>query len=71
LLTFFDDKYAKRPIWWAILALIPIVNICWIVMGVIVWMDISKARGKEAWLGVLMIVPIANLVVPGYLAWSK
>ena len=57
---------AKKPLWWFILFLIPVVNI---VMAVIVWMGIAEARQKPNWWGILTIVPIANLVVPGYLAW--
>lgn len=60
-------QIAKKPLWWIILFLIPLVNI---VMAIIVWMEIAKALGKPEWLGILMIVPIANLIVPGYLAFS-
>lgn len=60
-------QIAKRPIWWIVLMLIPLVNI---VISIIVWMDIAVARGKPNWLGILMIVPIANFIVPGYLAFS-
>jgi hypothetical protein len=58
---------AKKPMWWFILFLIPLVNI---VMAVIVWMAIAEARNKPNWWGILTIVPVANLVVPGYLAWA-
>jgi Family of unknown function (DUF5684) len=58
---------AKKPLWWFILFLIPLVNL---VMLIIVWMAVAEARGKPNWWGVLMIVPLANLVVPGYLAWA-
>jgi hypothetical protein len=58
---------AKKPVWWIILCLIPLVNI---VIIIIVWMAIAEARGKPNWWGILMIVPIVNLIVPGYLAWS-
>jgi hypothetical protein len=58
---------AKKPVWWIILFLIPLVNI---VMVILVWMGIAEARGKPSWWGVLSIVPVANLVVPAYLAWS-
>jgi len=61
-------QIAKRPLWWIILFLIPLVNI---VIMIIVWMDIARARNKPEWLGILMIVPIANLVIPAYLAFSK
>jgi hypothetical protein len=58
---------AKKPMWWFLLFLIPLVNI---VIAVIVWMGIAEARQKPNWWGILMIVPIANLVIPGYLAWA-
>ena len=58
---------AKKPAWWFILFLIPLVGV---VMLIIVWMAIAEARGKPNWWGILMIVPLANLVVPGYLAWA-
>jgi hypothetical protein len=58
---------AKKPVWWIILCLIPLVNF---VIIVIVWMAIAEARKKPSWWGILMIVPFVNLIVPGYLAWS-
>jgi len=58
---------AKKPLWWFILCLIPLVNI---VIAIIVWMGIAEARGKPSWWGILMIVPFVNFIVPGYLAWS-
>jgi len=58
---------AKKPIWWIILCLIPVVNIVFVI---IVWMAIAEARHKPNWWGILLIVPVVNLIVPGYLAWS-
>jgi Family of unknown function (DUF5684) len=58
---------AKKPIWWFLLFLIPLVNI---VIAVIVWMGVAEARNKPSWWGILMIVPVVNLIVPAYLAWS-
>lgn len=58
---------AKKPIWWIILFLIPLVSI---VMAILVWMGIAEARNKPNWWGILMIVPLVNFIVPGYLAWS-
>ena len=58
---------AKKPVWWIILFLVPIVNI---IIIIIVWMGIAEARGKPNWWGILMIVPIVSLIVPGYLAWA-
>ena len=58
---------AKKPMWWFILFLIPLVNI---VIAIMVWMAVAEARGKPNWWGILMIVPLVNFVVPGYLAWA-
>lgn len=58
---------ARKPIWWFLLFLIPLVNI---VVGVIVWMGVAEARNKPNWWGILIIIPFVNLIVPGYLAWS-
>jgi hypothetical protein len=58
---------AKKPMWWFLLFLIPLVNI---VIAVMVWMAVAEARHKPNWWGILTIVPGVNLVVPGYLAWS-
>ncbi len=58
---------AKKPLWWFLLCLIPLVSI---VIFIIVWMAIAEARGKPGWWGILLIVPLVGLIVPGYLAWS-
>jgi hypothetical protein len=58
---------AKKPLWWIILLIIPLVNI---VVGIIVWMAVAEARGKPNWWGILLIVPVVGIIVPGYLAWS-
>jgi len=57
---------AKKPLWWFILLLIPLVNI---VIGIMIWMGVAEARGKPSWWGILIIVPVVGLIVPGYLAW--
>jgi hypothetical protein len=58
---------AKKPLWWFLLCLIPLVNI---VISIIIWMAVAEARGKPNWWGILLIVPVVNLIVPGYLAWA-
>ncbi len=58
---------AKKPIWWIVLLLIPLVNLIIIVM---IWMAVAEARSKPGWWGVLMLVPGVSFIVPGYLAWS-
>lgn len=61
-------QIAKRPAWWIVLMLIPIVNI---VVNVLLWMDISKRMGKPDWWGVIIgIVPIVNLIMILMLAFG-
>lgn len=59
---------AKKPLWWLLLCLIPVVNI---VIFIIVWMGIAEAVKKPNWWGILLIVPLVNIIVPGYLAWAN
>ena len=59
---------AKKPLWWAILFFIPIINL---VAVVIIGIGMAEARGKEGWIGALQIIPGVNLIVLGYLAFSK
>ena len=61
-------KIAGRSGLWTFLFFIPLLNV---IILVVVWMDIAKVCNKESWLGILMIVPIANLIIPGVLAFSK
>jgi hypothetical protein len=58
---------AKKPLWWIVLLIIPLVNI---VVAIIVWMAVAEARGKPNWWGILLIVPVVGIIVPGYLAWA-
>ncbi len=68
-------KIAGKPMWWLALFLlmfIPFVGpVIGLIIAVLLWMEIAAAVGKEKWLGILMIVPLVNLVIPGYLAFAK
>lgn len=59
---------AGKPWWWILLLLIPIINI---VIGIVIWMSITKNMGKNKWLGLLMLVPIVNYIFLAILAFSK
>lgn len=63
-------QIAEKPLWWVILAIIPCVNLAFIILSIFIWMAIAEKRGKPNWWGILIIVPFANLIVPGYLAFS-
>ena len=59
---------AGKPCWWVILLLIPFVNIFVIIY---LWMCICENLGRNKWLGLLTLVPVVNLILPGVLAFSK
>lgn len=53
-------QIAKKPIWWIILFLIPIVNV---VFAVIVWMAIAKTLGRPEWMGILLgVSPLLSII---------
>lgn len=57
--------------WLWLLAFIPIVgSIVSIALTIWWWWKISEARKRDGWLGILMIIPLANIIIMGYLAWS-
>lgn len=58
---------ARKPMWWIILMLIPLVNI---VIAIMVLVAICQARGKSGLLVIGFFVPIVNLIVLGYLAFG-
>ncbi len=59
---------AGKPCWWVILLCIPLVNA---IVGVYLWMCISENMGKNKMLGLLALVPVANLILMGMLAFTK
>ena len=54
--------------WYIFVLMIPFVNV---VFAVYVWMKISKACGKPDYLGLLVLVPLANILLPLYLAYGE
>jgi hypothetical protein len=54
--------------WWFLAYLVPGLNI----VAQIIWsLKIAKARGKSVWVGVLLLLPVANLFSFLYLAFSN
>jgi hypothetical protein len=67
-------KIAGLPYWWLfglLFSFIPILNLLVIALFVYVWYKIALALNKPGWIGILTIIPIVNLVVMGYLAFSE
>ena len=62
--------------WWTmfafLLSIIPVVGqFAFAAVGIWWFWKIAEARGKPGWWGVLMIIPVVNLVILGILAWGK
>jgi len=73
---YLECKIAGKPGWWLLLRifsnLIPFVGpVISIIVSIIIWMGIASARSKPSWLGILTVVPLLNLFLLGYLAFSK
>jgi len=69
-------QIGKVP-WWTLLIVvltgfIPVVGVL-VSLGIMVWWwwKIAEARHRPGWWGVLMLLPVVNLVLMGMLAWSK
>jgi len=61
-------KMAGRSGWWTLAFFVPLLNI---VIGIMWWWSIAEKRNKPGWLGILMIIPVVNFIVPGILAFSE
>ena len=69
-------KIADARLWTFIVFLlgifIPVIGSL-LTLGITIlwWWGIAEARNKSGFLGILMIIPLVNLVILGYLAWSE
>lgn len=53
--------------WYFLLLLVPCVNI---IVWVYIWWQICESRGRPGVLSLLMLVPIANFLLPPFLAFT-
>lgn len=60
-------RVAKRPIWWILLLLIPIVNL---VMAVLLLMALCERFRTNKWWGLFGFITPANLIIVYYLAYG-
>jgi hypothetical protein len=51
-------------------ALIIAALVVWAVVWISVWMDVCKNTGRASWLGLLIVLPVLNLVLLGTLAFG-
>ncbi|MFA5148458.1 MAG: DUF5684 domain-containing protein [Candidatus Omnitrophota bacterium] len=65
---FLSCKIGGLSYLWLLAFLVPFVNV---LVSIYIWYRISEVRGKPGLLALLMLVPVANLVFMGYLAFSE
>jgi hypothetical protein len=73
--VFLIIQIAKQP-WWHIFALllyfIPAVGgLAFLVVSAFWWWKIAESIKREGWQGILMVIPIVNLIMLGVFAWGK
>lgn len=55
-----------------LVAIIPVLGgLAVMVFYIYLWVKIAERRGFPNWYGVLIIVPLVNLILPGYIAWGN
>ena len=67
LQTFLLIEIAGKEWWWFLLLFVPCINI---VVAIMLWMAAAEAMNKPSWLGILMLLPVANIIIPFYLAYG-
>jgi hypothetical protein len=72
---YYAVRLAKMPGWYVLaylLGLVPFIGPI-AVAGFVIWQwwIIAEARKFPGWLGILMVIPIAQLIVPGVIAWAE
>jgi len=60
-------EIAGKELWWLLLCFIPCVNL---VIYIIIWMAIAERMDKPSWVGLLLLVPGLNILMPFYLAFG-
>ena len=60
-------KIADMSGWWTLAIFVPLLNT---IMMIIWWWRVAEARNKPGWLGILIIIPILDLIMPDIIAFS-
>jgi hypothetical protein len=72
MLPFLALGGGEVPTWFLpAMAVMIVAGLVYWVLFIIIWMAIARARNWPSWMGILMFVPLANLVIPGILAFSN
>ena len=68
-------QIAKLPGWYTfalLLGLIPFIgSIALIIFFIYLWWKISERISRPGWWGILLVIPIVNLVIIGVMAWGN
>jgi len=65
-------KLGEQNPWLILLSLIPgIGTLVVAILSIIATMKVCEKRGYDKFFGLLMLVPVANLILWGMLAWGK
>ena len=60
-------RAARMSGWWFLALFVPLLNV---VIGIVWCFKIAKARGKSAWVGLLLLLPITSFFAFLYLVFS-
>ncbi|MEI9476995.1 MAG: DUF5684 domain-containing protein [Deltaproteobacteria bacterium] len=60
-------RAADKPVWWIVLLCIPIVNL---IVLIITFMSLCEQMGYPSGIGLLILVPLGNFILLGYLAFA-
>jgi len=68
-------QIAKQP-WWHIFALalyfIPFIGgLAFLVVTAFWWWKVAERLKRDGWQGILMVIPVINLITLGVFAWGK
>lgn len=69
-------QIAKVPWWWLVVLLlvgfVPIIGqLASVAIFAWLWWQIAENRNMPGWYGILMIIPVVQLIMIGIIAWSK
>jgi hypothetical protein len=68
-------QIGKQNGWWTaglLVGIIPVIgSLALIGLIIFLWWKLAEVIGKPGWWGILVAIPIVNLIVIGMMAWGK
>lgn len=59
-------KVVEKPLWWLLFFFLPFFNIIFVVF---LYSQIARQVKEPEWVGFLILIPVVNIFLPGYLAY--